>query len=113
MKSLKLTSAKITSYALEKYLSERFPSLSELQVTLDRTLGVSAVARGRKLEAEFILALTAPDVIEIRPVVFSLGPVSVSEYLLKLFSFRMDFSGNPYGFSISGLRIRGQMLEFY
>ncbi|MCX5790994.1 MAG: glycosyltransferase family 39 protein [Elusimicrobia bacterium] len=113
MKSLKLTSAKITSYALEKYLSERFPSLSELQVTLDRTLGVSAVARGRKLEAEFILALTAPDVIEIRPVVFSLGPVSVSQYLLKLFSFRMDFSGNPYGFTISGLRIRGQMLEFY
>ena len=113
VKSLRITSAKISSYAIERYLAEKFPSLAELQVSLDNTLAVSALAGGYKLEAEFALSLPKAGVIEFKPSAFSLGYFSVPGYVLELFPFRLNFSDNAYGVTAAGVKVRGQMLEFY
>ncbi|OGS14292.1 MAG: hypothetical protein A2285_00510 [Elusimicrobia bacterium RIFOXYA12_FULL_57_11] len=110
-KSIKVTSAKISSYAVERYLSEKFPSLTELHVSLEHTLGVSAFARGYKLDAEFAMVLPRPGLLEVKPSEFSFGSFTVPVFLLDLFSFRLDYSDNPYGLQIFGLKMRGQMLE--
>ena len=41
------------------------------------------------------------------------GPVTLAPYLLKLFTFRLDFTDNPYGIKIFGLRISNRMIELY
>ena len=109
--AVKVRSAKISSYAVENFLAARFPFLTELKVNLDETLDVSALARGRALEASFALALAGDSALEARPVMFSLGGLSLPDYFLKLFTFRVDFSDNPYGLKISKLKIKGQMME--
>ena len=105
-------SAKISAYSVERFLAERFPFLSEIQVSLDGTLLVSASARGRKLEAEFAVSAPGGTAIEARPVGFSLGPVDIPDYLLRLFTFRYDFSDNPYGIRVGQVKLAGQMMEF-
>jgi len=113
LRSIKLTSARISSYAVERFLSARFPILKDLQVKLDKTLQVSGVANGRVLDAEFALSVTGGGVLEVKPVSFSLGPVTLPSYVLGLFSFRQDFTDNPYGITLSGLKVKGQMIELY
>ncbi|HNW45160.1 MAG TPA: glycosyltransferase family 39 protein [Elusimicrobiales bacterium] len=112
-KSVRIISGKISEYALERLLTERFPSLAELKVTLEDKLAISAFARGYKVDADLTLALPKPGVLEIRPAAFTFGYLSVPSYVLGLFSYRFDFSDNPYGLTLSGLRIRNQMLELY
>ncbi len=109
--SVKVTSAKISAYAVERYLSGRFPFLQGLKVSLDDTLEVSATARGRKLNAEFNISAPGGAALEARPVYFSLGFVSVPDFMLRLFTFRLDFSDNPYGIRIRGLKLENQLLE--
>lgn len=108
---IKVRSARISSYAVESYLAERFPVLSGIKVTLDKTLEVSAQARGRDLEANFSLFVVKDSVLEARPLEFTLGPVTAPDYLLNLFTFRVDLSDNPYGIKVSRLKIDGQMME--
>ena len=110
---IKVRVAKITEYAAERFLAERYPFLSELKVTLDGGLGISAFARGRKLEADLALSMKDGGVVEVKPLAFTYGPVSLPPYLLKLFTFRLDFTGNPYGIKVFGLRISNRMLELY
>ena len=109
--SIKVRSAKISAYAVERYLSGRFPFLKDLKVSLDNTLEVSATARGRKLSAEFALTAPGGSSLEARPVYFSLGPVSVPDFMLRLFTFRLDFSDNPYGIRVRSLKLDNQLIE--
>lgn len=109
--SVKVTSAKISAYAVERYLAGRFPFLTDLKVSLDRTLEVTGTARGRRLAAEFTLSAPGGGTLEARPVVFSLGPVSIPDFALKLFTFRLDFSDNPYGIRVRSLSMSNQLLE--
>jgi len=112
--SVKVVSAKISAYAVERYLAGRFPFLSGLQVKLaDDGLALSAVTRGQDLDAKFALSLIDGGVLEVRPVAFSLGMLGLPDYFLKLFTFRFDFSQNPYGIRLAGLRINRQMIELY
>jgi len=108
---VKVRSAKISAYAVESFLAARFPFLTDVKVALDGTLDVTALARGRGLEASFQLSLAGDGALEARPVMFSLGRLSLPDYLLKLFTFRVDFSDNPYGLKLSRLRLKGQMME--
>jgi len=110
--SVRITSGKISAYAVERYLADRFPFLEDLKVTLDGGLAVSATARGRALDAVFALAIK-DNVLEVKPAAFSLGPVSLPDYFLGLFTFRLDFSDNPYNLRIDGLRVSRQMIELY
>lgn len=111
--SVRVRSAKISAYAVEQYLARRYPFLSEIKVDLKNNLGISAMVRGSRLDGEFALSISGGGALEVRPVSFSLGPVKVSEFLLHLFTFRLDFSDNPYGLKIKGLRIASQLLEIY
>ena len=111
--SVKVRSAKISEYAVERFLAGRLPFLEDLKVGLNDNLSLEAVARGRRLSAEFALSVKDGGVLEARPLSFSLGPVAVTPYLLKLFTFRFDFTGNPYGIRVGGLRISRQLLELY
>ncbi len=49
----------------------------------------------------------------MRPAYFSLGPVTVTPLLLRLFTFRLDFRDNPYGIRLEGVRVTRQTLELY
>lgn len=109
--SVRITSAKISSYAVERFLAERFPSLAELEVKMDDTLLVSAIVRGRRLTADFDVRVVNGGILEARPAEFAVGPVMVPDYLLRLFTFRYDFSDNPYGIKVNSLRLGGQMAE--
>lgn len=111
--SVKVRSARISAYALENYLSGRVPFLSDVKVSLDGKLSVSAKARGRDVLADFALSVKDGSVLEARPTAFSVGPLNMPDYFLRLFTLRYDFSGNPYGVSVSGVRISGQLLELY
>ncbi len=113
VKSVKVRSAKITEYAVERYLSERYPLLRDLKITLDGGVGVSAMANGRSLAAVFSLAIKNGDVLEARPLAFTFGPVTLPSYVLRLFTFRLDFSDNPYGIKVSGVRVDKNLLELY
>lgn len=108
-----IRSARITEYALERFLADRFPFVQDLEVSLEEGLQVSGTARGRKLDAAFALNVKDGGVLEVRPVAFALGPVTMHHLLLKLFTFRLDFSGNPYGIRVAGLRVNRKMLELY
>ncbi|MDO8804795.1 MAG: glycosyltransferase family 39 protein [Elusimicrobiota bacterium] len=110
---MKVSSAKITEYAVERYLVDRCPFLSDIKVSLNGSLAVSALARGGRLEALFALAVKDGGVLEAKPVSFKLGWVELESHLLNLFTFRLDFSDNPYGLKISRLRINKKMLELY
>lgn len=110
--SITITSARVSAYAVERYLAARLPFLSGLEVTLDGGLGLAGTARGRELDAEFALAVRN-NVLEVRPASFRFGPLSLPGYFLRLFSFRMDFSDNPYNIRVGGLRVKGQMIELY
>ncbi len=111
--SVKVTSAKISAYAVEGYLAGRFPFLKDLTVSLDNTLQVSATARGRKLDAEFTITAPGGTALEARPSSFSLGPVSIPDFMLNLFKFRLDFSDNPYGIRIRNLKLANQLIELH
>jgi hypothetical protein len=110
--SINITSARISAYAVERYLASRLPFLGELRVDLDGGLALTGVARGSEVEAEFALAVRN-NVLEVRPASFRFGPLSLPGYFLRLFSFRMDFSDNPYNLRVGGLRVKGQMIELY
>lgn len=111
--SVKLRSAKITEYAVERFLADRLPFLQDLQVNLDGNLEVEGLARGRKVAAVFALSVRDGGVLEAKPLAFSFGPVTITPYLLQLFTFKSDFTDNPYGIRVSGLRINKQMVELY
>lgn len=113
IRSVTVRSARITDYAIERYLASLFPFLKDLDVTLDEGMQVTARARGRDLEAGFALAVRDRGVLEVRPAYFSLGPVTVTPLLLRLFTFRLDFRDNPYGLRLEGVRITRQTLELY
>ncbi len=110
LKGVRVRSAKISAYAVENFLSARLPFLKDVKVDLEDRLNVTAKARGRDLRADFALSV-GKGVLEARPVYFSLGPVTVPDFMLGLFVFRYDFSGNPYGITVSRLKIGGQMIE--
>jgi len=110
---IKVTSAKISEYALERYLSDRYPFLTDVKVSLDDGLDVSALARGRSVRAVFDLSIKDGGVLEAKPQYFTFGRVTLTPLLLKLVTFRVDFSDNPYGVRIDGLRIDKNMLELY
>ncbi|PIU19829.1 MAG: hypothetical protein COT18_05460, partial [Elusimicrobia bacterium CG08_land_8_20_14_0_20_59_10] len=112
-KHMRVLSARISAYTVEKYLGEQLPLLTGLKVSIEDTLEVSAVVRGMALNAGFSLSMSSPGVIDVKPAVFSMGPVDVPGFLLQFFSFRMDFSDNPYNLKVSGLRVSRQMLEIY
>lgn len=109
--SVSLRSARISEYAIERFLADRFPFVKEIEVTLQDGLAVSGVARGRSLRAVFELDVKHGGLLELKPVYFKLGPVVSESFLLKLFTFRLDFRDNPYGIKVSGLRITRNMLE--
>jgi len=111
--SVKLRSARITEYAVERFLGDRLPFLQDLEVTLDQNLEVEALARGRKLSATLALSVKDGGVLEAKPLAFALGPVTVTPLLLQLFTFRADFTDNPYGIRVSGLRVNKAMIELY
>ncbi|OGR74914.1 MAG: hypothetical protein A2X32_02430 [Elusimicrobia bacterium GWC2_64_44] len=111
--SVKLRSAKITDYAVERFLADRLPFLADLEVTLDQNLQLQGLARGRELSAEFALSIKDGGVLEAKPLAFALGPVTVTPLLLKLFTFRLDFTDNPYGLRVSVLRVNNKMIELY
>ena len=113
VRSAQLVSGKISAYALERYLAARFPSFSDVQVSLDGGILVSATVRGHKLVASFSVSMPSPGVVELKPAMFNLGPIQVPPLFLQLFSYRLDLSDEPYGLTVSGLRLRGEMLEFY
>lgn len=108
-----VTAAKISEYAIERYLADNCPFLTDLKITLEDNLGITALSNGREVFARFDLSIKDGSVLEARPVAFSIGPVALPPYMLKLFTFRLDFSGNPYGIKISGLRMANKMLELY
>lgn len=112
--SVKVRSAKITAYALENFLSSRYPFLKNPQVKLDDgAVELFAKSRGRNLDVSFGLSLKNGAVLEARPLFFSFDNFQFPTFLLKLFTFSKDFSGNPYGITASGLRVRNQMIEIY
>ena len=110
---VRVSSARITEYAVERYLAERYPFLTDLKITLDGNLGVEAQVRGNRLHADFELSIKDGAVLEAKPLYFTLGPLTLSPYMLQLFTFRLDFSDNPYGIRVSGLRIAKKMIELY
>lgn len=111
--SVKLRSAKITEYAVERFLAGRLPFIQDLEVGLEENLQISGLARGRKLSAALALSVKKGGVLEAKPVSFSLGPVTLPPYVLALFTFRLDFTDNPYGIKVNGLRVNRRMLELY
>ena len=111
--SVNVRSAKISSYAVERYITDRYPFISGLRINIDDTLEMSGKARGRDFSAVFALALAKDGVLEARPLAFTFASISLPDYFLELFSFRLTFADNPYGVRISGLRMKGQMLELY
>ena len=113
VRSMHLVSAKISDYAVERYLASKLPLFSKLKVSLGNTLDIKAQVRGMELNAAFTVSMASPGVVEIKPVAFSMGPVNIMGMLLNLFSFRMDFSDNPYNLKVTGLRVAGNMLEVY
>ncbi|MBI5743009.1 MAG: hypothetical protein HY952_00515, partial [Elusimicrobia bacterium] len=109
--AVQIRSAKISAYAVERFLADRFPFLAELEVKMDETLGVTALVRGRRLSADFEVRASGPSAIEARPAQVSIGPVMIPDYLLRLFTFRYDFSDSPYKITLSSLKLGGQMAE--
>ena len=106
--AVKVSSARISEYAVERFLADRYPFLTDMKINLDGHLGVNALARGRRLHADFELSIKDGTVLEAKPLLFVLGPFTMSPYLLQLFTFRLDFSDNPYGIRVSGLRKPGR-----
>ena len=109
----RVVSAKVTEYAIENYLSARFPQFADLKVTMDSSLSISCVAGGRRLEAAFSASMPAPGIVELKPEVFNFWFLSIPSPVLGLFPYRFEVAENPYGLSFSGLRLKGGMLEFY
>jgi len=111
--SATITSARVSAYAVERYLAARLPFITGLEVELDGGgLGLKGITRGRELDV--VLALSIHNnVLEVRPAEFSFGPVSLPDYFLALFSFRMDLADNPYNVRVGGLRVNKQMIELY
>lgn len=108
---VKITSARVSTYAVERFLADKFPSLKEVEVQMDGTLTVAAKVRGRRLGADFNVRLVNGSVLEASPSEFMMGPVMVPGYLLRLFTFRYDLGAGPYGVRLSSLRLRGDMAE--
>ncbi len=106
-----VTSARISAYAVERLLAERFPSLKEIEVQMDGTLTIAAKVRGRRLGADFDVRLVDGSVLEASPSEFMMGPVMVPGFLLRLFTFRYDLASGPYALRVRSLRLRGDMAE--
>ncbi|MDA8131863.1 MAG: glycosyltransferase family 39 protein [Elusimicrobia bacterium] len=111
--SVALRSAKISSYAVERFIAERLPMIEDVKVDLGENLEITGSVRGRPLFAAFALAVRDGGVFEARPLAFSLGPVTIPPFMLRLFTFSRDYTSNPYNIRVSGLKIGGQMLELY
>ncbi len=111
--SVVLRSAKISSYAVERFIAERLPMIEDVKVDLEENLEITGSVRGRQLFAAFELAVKDGGVFEARPLAFSLGPVTIPPFMLRLFTFSRDYTSNPYNVRVSGIKIGGQMLELY
>jgi hypothetical protein len=108
--AVKVTSAKISAYAVERLISERFKFLSDVKVGLDKTLAVTANTGGTELDIEFALSVKGGKAIEARPVSFTYGALGLPEYVLRLFTFRIDFSDDPYGLTLHDINMENQMI---
>lgn len=108
--AVRVRSGKISAYAVERFIAERFKFLTDVKVGLDKTLSLSAQAGGRQLDVEFALSVPGGRTIEARPVSFSYGILALPEYALRLFTFRLDFSNNPYGLRLHGVDLDNQMM---
>ena len=108
--TVRIVSAKITSYAFERYLAGRYGGLEKIEVKLDNTAQVRGERKGTEVYGELSVSVRPPE-LDFRLEDFTYGGYRVPHLLLDLFKFKYDLSGLPCDIRFNNVRLKNQMLE--
>ena len=108
--SVKVISAKISAYAVERFLAGRLKFMAEPEVKLGRTITLH-VRTPREINAEFSVAVKKESFIEMKLEAFEFEGYHVPEFFARNFVFTYNFALSPYGLNFTTLKIGRQLLE--
>ncbi|MFA6433351.1 MAG: hypothetical protein WCW52_01515 [Elusimicrobiales bacterium] len=108
--TVRIVSARITNYAIERYLTGKYGGLKKIEVKLDKTITISGERKGTPVYWELALSAKPPE-LELRLKDFAYGDYDMPGFLLEMLRFRYDLSGLPYRLRFSRISMNNQMLE--
>jgi len=108
--SVKVISAKISTYAVERFLAGRLKFMVDPEVRLGQTITLH-VRTPREINAEFSVAVKKESLIEIKLEAFEFEGYHVPEFFARNFVFTYNFTLSPYGLNFKTLETRRQMFE--
>ena len=107
---VRIVSARISSYAFERYLAGKYGGLKNIEVKLDKTARVWGDRKGKQVYWELGLSARPPEVV-LRLEDFSYDTYKIPDSLLDMFTFRYDLSVLPYDVRFNRVKLKDQMLE--
>lgn len=108
--TVRIISARFTSYALERYVSGRYAGLKKTEVTLDETVQIDAVHDGKPVHAALCLS-ARPPTLDFSLINFTYDGYQVPGFIRSLFKFKYDMSGLPCEIRFNRVKLDAQMLE--
>ena len=105
---VRIVSAKITDYSIERYLSGKYGGLEKFEVKLDKTVQIRSERKGVGAYWQLSLAARPPE-LELQLEDFTCGGYTVPQFLLG--KFKYDLSGLPYEIQFNRVEFKDQMLE--
>ena len=108
--AVKVVSAKINVYALERFLADHLKFRTVPELTLGRTIGVD-IPGPRAISAEFAAAIENGSVLRITPLDFEFSGYRLPDFITRNFAVAYDLSRGPYGLSFKTFKTGGQMIE--
>jgi len=108
--SVRIVSARISSYSFERCLGARYPALENPEVRVDRTIRFFGARGGREVYGELSL-VTRPPVLNFSLDNFSYGGYTLPRFMLGVFRFNYTFSGLPCDILFNRIQLSNQMLE--
>jgi hypothetical protein len=108
--SVKVVSAKISTYAVGRFLAGRFKFMPDPELKFDDIITLYSETP-RRISAGFSLAVRKNSFVDIKLESFGCEGYSAPEFLARTFTFSYSLSQSPYRLEFESIRSRGALLE--
>jgi len=108
--TVRIVSARLTSYAFERYLTGRYAGLKSPEVRLNETVQIDGFHDEKRVHAELFLS-ARPPALDFILVDFIYDGYQIPGFMRDFFKFKYDMSGLPCEVRFNRIKLENQMLE--
>ena len=108
--TVRIVSARLTSYAFERYLADTYAGLKKPEVKLNGTVQVYAIHKDKQVYGELAVSAKQAE-LELSLVNFIYGSYQVPDLMLDVLKFKYDLSALPCELRFNRIKLKDQMLE--